>query len=227
MYWISSIGSVIYVVKPPLAKVCCCEPWKGVVGLTLMSGASSYAGYSKPSEPFIRDIHDWYGSKLWVFDAIGNTKVDRIFEVFRYARRRYDVRLFVIDNLAKCGIDEDDYKSQKAFVDRLTDFAKDHDTHVILVAHMRKGQDENIPAGQYQQRWRLRPPFFDQRMSESGRKLPFSDWLIRAATKRGSYLPVRGKANALTHRKITRPKDCLPCEANPPGFRHFYITCRP
>ena len=44
MYWISSIGSVIYVVKPPLAKVCCCESWKGVVGLTLMSGASSYVG---------------------------------------------------------------------------------------------------------------------------------------------------------------------------------------
>jgi hypothetical protein len=43
MDWISSIVSVSYVVKHPLAKVCCCEPGKGVADLKLMSGASSYA----------------------------------------------------------------------------------------------------------------------------------------------------------------------------------------
>ena len=38
----SSDSFMDWKILPPLAKVCCCEPYKGVVGLTLMSGASSY-----------------------------------------------------------------------------------------------------------------------------------------------------------------------------------------
>ena len=60
---------------------------------------------------------------------------------------KYAIDLFVIDNLAKCGFDEDDYSGQKQFVDALTDFARTTGAHVILVAHMRKGEDENRPAG--------------------------------------------------------------------------------
>ena len=100
-------------------------------------------GLSEPSIPYIREIHDWYSGKLWVFDTVGTAKADRVLEVFAYARRRYGIRLFLIDNLAKCGFDEDDYNGQKGFVDKLTDFAKDDDVHVILVAHLRKAQDEN------------------------------------------------------------------------------------
>ncbi len=113
----------------------------------LMRLTRQASGLAEPSIPFIRAIHEWYQDKLWVFDAVGHAKADRIVDVFGYARRRYGVRLFVIDNLAKCGIAEDDYNRQKAFVDQLTDFAKEHDSHVILVAHMRKGQDENRPSG--------------------------------------------------------------------------------
>jgi twinkle protein len=105
------------------------------------------AGLSDPSQPYIRAIHEWYSGRLWVFDVVGTAKADRIFEVFAYARRRYGITLFVIDNLAKCGFNEDDYNGQKAFVDRLTDFAKENDCHVLLVAHMRKRDDETKIAG--------------------------------------------------------------------------------
>ncbi len=105
------------------------------------------AGLPSPSQPCIRAIHGWYAGRLWVFDVVGTTKADRILEVFRYARRRYGITLFVIDNLAKCGFNEDDYNGQKAFVDRLTDFAKEHDCHVLLVAHMRKTGDERKISG--------------------------------------------------------------------------------
>ena len=67
--------------------------------------------------------------------------------MFAYARRRYGIALFVIDNLAKCGFAEDDYNAQKAFVDQLTDFAREHDSHVLLVAHMRKREDERKISG--------------------------------------------------------------------------------
>lgn len=104
-------------------------------------------GLDDPSTPYIREVVRWYRDKLWVFDVTGTAKTDRMLDVFDYAVRRYQIRLFVIDNLAKCGFGEDDYNGQKGFVDRLTDFAKCHDVTVILVAHMRKASDEARAGG--------------------------------------------------------------------------------
>ena len=105
------------------------------------------AGMPMPSPDYIRAIHDWYQNKLWAFSCTGNAKASRILDVFRYAVRRYGIRWFVVDNLAKCGFDEDDYNGQKRFVDQLTDFARDYDCHVLLCLHMRKGETEDKPAG--------------------------------------------------------------------------------
>lgn len=105
------------------------------------------AGLERPSERYIRDIATWWESQLWVFDVTGKAKSDRLLQVFRYAARRYQIGFFVIDNLAKCGIAEDDYNGQKAFVDELTDFAKEHDATVLLVCHPRKVDDENKAPG--------------------------------------------------------------------------------
>jgi twinkle protein len=68
-------------------------------------------------------------------------------ESFEYAYRRFGCKWFVIDNLAKCGVSEDDYNGQKAVVDMLTDFARDFQVTVLLVHHTRKGQTENIAPG--------------------------------------------------------------------------------
>jgi twinkle protein len=53
----------------------------------------------------------------------------------------------VIDNLTKCGFDDDDYSGQKRFVEALSDFARIEETHVVIVAHMSKGENEDHPAG--------------------------------------------------------------------------------
>jgi twinkle protein len=105
------------------------------------------AGRSDPSQPFVEHAMRWLAESLWVFDATGTAKADQIIETFIYAAKRYGVNLFVIDNLAKCGLDEDDYNGQKDFVDRLTDFAKEQDVAVLLVAHMKKQADENHDGG--------------------------------------------------------------------------------
>ncbi|MDQ3057256.1 MAG: AAA family ATPase, partial [Pseudomonadota bacterium] len=104
-------------------------------------------GMERPADAFIGHAVRWMGERLWVFDTTGTAKADVILETFGYAAKRYGVELFVIDNLAKCGFAEDDYNGQKLFVDKLTDFAKTYDVAVILVAHMRKGQNENEDAG--------------------------------------------------------------------------------
>lgn len=105
------------------------------------------SGLPTPSHAYVHAIHRWYEGKLWAFTAVGHAKAERILEVFRYAVRRYGIRWFVVDNLAKCGFAEDDYNGQKTFVDQLTDFARDFDCHVQLCVHMRKGETEEKPAG--------------------------------------------------------------------------------
>lgn len=90
---------------------------------------------------------DWLHERLWVFDYLGTARGDRVLEVFSYARKRYGINHFVIDSLLKIGIAEDDYTGQKNFVERLCDFKNQHDCHVALVAHSRKGEGENRAPG--------------------------------------------------------------------------------
>ncbi len=95
----------------------------------------------KPSIAEVREVMGWLGDKLWMFNVLGTSKTDRMMAVFEYAASRYDIRHYVVDSLAKCGIDEDDFNSQKRFVERLTDFARQYNSHLHLVAHARKGSD--------------------------------------------------------------------------------------
>lgn len=102
----------------------------------------------KPSEPYIRQISDgWYRDRLWAFTTSGTAKAERVVEIFEYAARRYGVRWFVVDNLAKCGLGEDDYNGQKALIDKLGDFSRDFDAHVVVCAHMKKREDEGKASG--------------------------------------------------------------------------------
>lgn len=104
------------------------------------------AGRSDASPAYAGFVARWFHDKLWVFDVSGKAKSSNILDVFAYAARRYGVQFFVIDNLAKCGFDEDDYNAQKAFVDCLTDFVREYQVHVALVCHMRKGENEDKPS---------------------------------------------------------------------------------
>lgn len=107
------------------------------------------AGVGQPSEAFSRHVTRELSGNVRAFDVQGAAKADRILEVFRYARRRYQIELFLIDNLTKCGFADDDYPGQKKFIEALSDFARSEQTHVAVVAHMRKGDTENEPAGKW------------------------------------------------------------------------------
>ncbi len=95
-----------------------------------------------PSIPYANAIIDWYAGKLWLFDLVGTAKTKRMLEVFDYARKRYGIDVFVIDNMSKCGIDDDDYTGQKRFMEELCDFKNQTGTTVFLVTHSRKGESE-------------------------------------------------------------------------------------
>lgn len=115
--------------------------------LWMMRMNRQVSGVEKPTEQFSRHITRVMSGNMKAFAVSGAAKADRILEVFRYARRRYKIELFVIDNLTKCGFADDDYPGQKAFVEMVSDFARDEQTHVAIVAHMKKGDSELQPAG--------------------------------------------------------------------------------
>lgn len=128
---------------------CCVASMEFRTPLWLMKMNRQIAGIEKPTEQYARSIHRKLAEVMYAFDVAGRSKAQRILEVFNYARRRYQTELFVIDNLTKCGFADDDYSGQKAFVEELTDFARETGTHVAMVAHMRKGESEDRPCGKF------------------------------------------------------------------------------
>lgn len=104
-------------------------------------------GHNAPSSQEAGCAKEFLGARLWLFEAYGTAKATRIIEVFTYARKRYGITHFIIDSLAKCGFAEDDYNGQKTFVDKLMEFAGQHEAHVHLVVHMRKRDSEDSIPG--------------------------------------------------------------------------------
>jgi twinkle protein len=126
---------------------CCVASMEFRTAQWLMRMNRQMCGVARPTDTFARRVNRELAKVMYAFDVSGRAKGQRILEVFRYSHRRYRTELFVIDNLTKCGFADDDYSGQKAFVEDLTDFARKTRTHVMIVAHMRKGEDENHPAG--------------------------------------------------------------------------------
>jgi len=98
-----------------------------------------------PTDEFLKDTLDWMGGKLWIFNLVGKERIDRLLDVFEYARRRYGVDTFVIDSFMRLGIGVDDYKAQDQAIFQLTDWAVTRPVHLHLVAHARKSQDPKAP----------------------------------------------------------------------------------
>lgn len=86
---------------------------------------------------------DWTDGKLWLYTQNGTTDADLVLGMTRYCAAELGVQHIFIDNLSKCVMGEDDYTGQKAFVDQLTAIAKDHNCHVHLVHHVKKGNKES------------------------------------------------------------------------------------
>ncbi len=89
-------------------------------------------------------IKAWYDQEFWLYDnAIAQASEESsILKVFEYAAKRYDCKVFLIDNLMTAryntDIDVNYYRAQSNFVGQLVEFANKYNVHVHLVAHPRK-----------------------------------------------------------------------------------------
>lgn len=107
----------------------------------------SLSNIQPTKEDITRAMH-WISKGLWAIDLYGKNKLDRLLDIFTYANRRYGVRIFCIDNLSKLGIADDDIAAQKAAIEAITEWAVQHNTHLILVHHLRKEESDYSATGQ-------------------------------------------------------------------------------
>lgn len=105
--------------------------------------------HEKPARGYVDKIDEWLEGKLFLFNLVGTGKIDRLLEVFLYARRRYGVDVFIVDSLTTLNIAEDDYNGQKELTEKLRDFKLQYNCHIHLVAHPRKPRDESEIPGKY------------------------------------------------------------------------------
>jgi twinkle protein len=89
------------------------------------------------------EFRDWLQGRFWLYNQQGTTDVRNVLGMARYSAKELGCQHIVIDNLAKCIPDEDDFNAQKRFVDELCALARDNKVHVHLVHHTRKPANEN------------------------------------------------------------------------------------
>lgn len=116
---------------------------------TLWRMVRQASGYSEPSISYIRRFLGWMDRKMYIFDHVGTVEPELILGSIRFAAVERKVDHFFIDSLMKCSRGEDDYNGQKDFVDQLTAIAKDHNIHIHLIHHVRKGENEFTIPGKF------------------------------------------------------------------------------
>ncbi len=110
---------------------------------TLQRMIRQASGTAAPARSFIDGFLSWTDGRLWIYDQQDSVPTDRILGMTVYAAEVLEADILIIDSLMKCGIGTDDYNAQKNFVDRLCWLAKGSGLHIVLIAHMRKGENEH------------------------------------------------------------------------------------
>ena len=85
--------------------------------------------------------------QLWIYDQQKSLTPKDVPALCRYAIHTYGVQHVLIDSLMKCGIAPDDYGSQKRLVDTIQQVCHNTETHIHLIAHLRKGKSDDEIGG--------------------------------------------------------------------------------
>jgi len=108
---------------------------------------TKYKEKIEPKPEVIQKIKEWHKGKLFLYDR--NEKLitgdlDAFFKIMEVAARKFDVKLFVIDNLMAILEENADslFSDQANFVQRCKNFAIANRVHVVLLSHPNKEKRE-------------------------------------------------------------------------------------
>lgn len=111
--------------------------------IDLQSAGPTYIKDGKIPDDIKRRIGEWYKNQFFLYDSFGSVKSTDILKVFEYANKRYDCKVFVIDNLMMTDFsdgEKDWYHGQSQFIGKVKEFVHKHDVHCHVVAHPRKAE---------------------------------------------------------------------------------------
>jgi twinkle protein len=98
----------------------------------------------QPSEEQIFEFLQLHGGRLLIYNSTRPTVPKELFEAFEFAAKKYGADNFFVDSLMKIRFtSKDEYRDQKEFCSDMSDFAKEHRAHFHLVAHPRKGNNDD------------------------------------------------------------------------------------
>jgi len=117
---------------------CCIASFEMKPSRTLARIARQALNNKEPTRAQVDTYFRRLSSTLWLYDQHGDVHPDRLMAVIKYCADVLKCKHIAIDSMMKCVQGEDDYNGQKRFVNLLTIAAKDYNTHIHLVAHMRK-----------------------------------------------------------------------------------------
>lgn len=106
-------------------------------------------GSAMPPTSYIKTFGKWTDGRLWLYEHVGSVSPKTMLALIRYAVEKFQITHFIVDNLAKCGMAEDDYNGQKDFVNSLCSIAHETGVHIHLVLHVKKGKTENDVPGKF------------------------------------------------------------------------------
>lgn len=106
------------------------------------------AGTSNPGDSWWKQWVAWNESRICYYDKRDTTPADRVLAAASHMARNLGCKHIVIDSLTKCGLPYGEGAAVKEFIDVLVDTARKFQTHIHLVAHVRKPEhgDSKIPS---------------------------------------------------------------------------------
>lgn len=98
----------------------------------------------------LKDLYEQFRdlckTRLWIYDQQGSVDTPTIIGVARYCAKELGIKHIFIDSLMKCVRGEDDHNGQKMFMDEMTAIARDYESHIHVVHHMKKlGAETDLP----------------------------------------------------------------------------------
>ena len=114
-------------------------------GSEILKTMTNQAAGCKASPDFAETYANWAGERLQIYNASGETRQEDMLGAIIWAADNRNVTHFVVDNLMMLtdgDIGERAMNSQKYFVSRCKDIARDKKIHIHIVHHMRKIEDE-------------------------------------------------------------------------------------
>ena len=119
--------------------------WIGQAPAKLWEDPAIVEGYKDAA----RQFGGWTDGKLWLYDQQGTVSPETIVAVSRYCAKELGIHHIFVDSLMKCVKHEDDYNGQKYLIDEFCAIAKDYDTHIHVVHHIKKLASEEQTPGKF------------------------------------------------------------------------------